>query len=122
MGERDINQGSNSELEKGFSDKSSASFQFPKWVNRVPALILITVTLVLVFVIHLFWYWFSPNHLEVGYEPEQPIPYSHRLHVGELGLDCRYCHSQVENQGHSNIPSIMNSQYFFSCIIIFTQF
>ena len=84
---------------------NNTKYVFPRWVNKVPVFILLFVVVTVFFVIYLFYYWFSPKHLEVGYEPEQPIPYSHRLHVGELGLDCRYCHSQVENQGHSNIPS-----------------
>ena len=42
------------------------------------------------------WYYFSPWYTDVGYRPVQPVPYSHKLHVGELGLDCRYCHASVE--------------------------
>jgi hypothetical protein len=87
------------------SSKQSENFVFPKWSNKVPAMILVGVVLTVMFVIHLFWYWFSPNHLEVGYEPVQPIPYSHRFHAGELGIDCRYCHYNVETQAHANIPS-----------------
>ena len=30
---------------------------------------------------------------EQGYSPVQPIDYSHRLHAGELGIDCRFCHT-----------------------------
>ena len=40
----------------------------------------------------------------MGYRPVQPVPYSHRLHVGELGLDCRYCHASVEVSNVANIP------------------
>lgn len=50
-------------------------------------------------------YGFSPRTTDVGYAPVQPVPYSHKLHVGELGMDCRYCHSGVERTGHSNIPT-----------------
>ena len=50
------------------------------------------------------WYWFSPSFLQVGFAPEQPIPYSHRLHAGELGLDCRYCHASVERSQEAMIP------------------
>lgn len=50
------------------------------------------------------WYYLSPKNLQVGYAPEQPIPYSHRLHVGELGLDCRYCHANVEQSAEAMIP------------------
>ncbi|HUF77971.1 MAG TPA: cytochrome c3 family protein, partial [Thermoanaerobaculia bacterium] len=44
----------------------------------------------------LVWYYFSPEYTDVGYRPEQPVFYSHALHAGELGLDCRYCHAGVE--------------------------
>jgi hypothetical protein len=40
----------------------------------------------------------------VGYAPEQPIPYSHRLHAGELGIDCRYCHQNVDKSAHASLP------------------
>ena len=47
----------------------------------------------------------SPIMTGVGQAPEQPIPYSHKQHVGELGLDCRYCHSGVEESGSAGIPA-----------------
>lgn len=47
---------------------------------------------------------FSPRTTDVGYQPEQPIPYSHRLHAGDLAIDCRYCHTTVEVSAHASIP------------------
>jgi len=41
----------------------------------------------------------------VGYQPDQPIDYSHKFHVGTLGLDCRYCHSFVETSYEANVPA-----------------
>ena len=35
---------------------------------------------------------------------QQPVPFSHKHHVGELGLDCRYCHTTVETSSYANIP------------------
>src|SRR5436309_3624560 len=35
---------------------------------------------------------------------EQPVPFSHAHHVGGLGIDCRYCHTTVENSSFANIP------------------
>lgn len=35
---------------------------------------------------------------------EQPVPFSHLHHVGELGIDCRYCHNSVESSGYAGIP------------------
>ncbi len=40
-----------------------------------------------------------------GYEPVQPIAYSHRLHAGELQIDCLYCHTGAESSRHAGIPS-----------------
>jgi hypothetical protein len=49
-------------------------------------------------------YAFSAENLNVGYAPEQPIPFSHALHAGELEMDCRYCHSTVERGAMAAIP------------------
>jgi len=46
----------------------------------------------------------SPETTDVGYQPEQPLPFSHALHAGKLKLDCRYCHNTVEVAGHAAIP------------------
>lgn len=40
-----------------------------------------------------------------GYEPVQPIAYSHRLHAGELEIPCLYCHSGAERSRHAGIPA-----------------
>ncbi len=50
------------------------------------------------------WFFLSPRVLQEGYAPTQPIEYSHRLHAGELGMDCRYCHSQVERSHEAMVP------------------
>ncbi|RAP23505.1 cytochrome C [Candidatus Marinamargulisbacteria bacterium SCGC AG-343-K17] len=78
---------------------------FPKWANFLPVIALVTIVAILGTVVHLFWYWFSPKHLNVGYQPKQPIPFSHAVHVETVGLDCRYCHSNVDKAAHSNIPA-----------------
>lgn len=41
-----------------------------------------------------------------GYAPEQPIPFSHELHVGTHKVQCQYCHNQVERSKTSNIPAL----------------
>ncbi len=40
-----------------------------------------------------------------GYAPEQPIPFSHKLHAGYYEIDCKYCHTGVEKSKSANIPS-----------------
>jgi hypothetical protein len=39
-----------------------------------------------------------------GYEPLQPVAYSHRLHAGELQIQCNYCHFGAERSRHAGIP------------------
>jgi hypothetical protein len=51
-----------------------------------------------------FWYYGSPKYTDVGYRPSQPVPYSHKLHAGDLGMDCRYCHYSVETSAVANVP------------------
>jgi len=41
-----------------------------------------------------------------GYEPDQPIPFSHKLHAEDYSIDCKYCHSSVEVSRHSSVPSL----------------
>ena len=40
-----------------------------------------------------------------NYMPEQPIAFSHKVHAGENGVDCNYCHSSARKSKHSGIPS-----------------
>ncbi|AKF06450.1 Molybdopterin oxidoreductase subunit protein HtpG [Sandaracinus amylolyticus] len=49
-------------------------------------------------------YYFSYWNTQVGYAPVQPVPFSHRLHAGQLGMDCRYCHANVERSPEAMIP------------------
>jgi len=39
-----------------------------------------------------------------GYEPEQPIAFSHRVHAGELGMQCQYCHFGARQSRHAGVP------------------
>jgi hypothetical protein len=42
----------------------------------------------------------------VGYHPSQPINFSHKIHAGDNGIQCQYCHSGVEKSKHASIPSV----------------
>jgi hypothetical protein len=41
---------------------------------------------------------------EVHNARPQPVPFSHKHHVGELGVDCRYCHTSVEVSSSAGMP------------------
>ncbi len=47
----------------------------------------------------------SPYVTQQGVIRDQPIPFSHTHHVKGVGLDCRYCHTSVEDSGFAGIPS-----------------
>ena len=77
---------------------------FPKWVNKLVPVVFAAKAGAPVIVILLFYFYGSDKNLAVGYKPEQPIPFSHKLHAGEMGMDCRYCHVNVERSPHATVP------------------
>lgn len=77
---------------------------FPRSLNLLPLVAALSVVVGGAAVTFGIWYYLSPKNLQVGHAPEQPIPYSHKLHVGELGLDCRYCHANVERSYEAQVP------------------
>jgi Cytochrome c7 and related cytochrome c len=46
----------------------------------------------------------GPWNTAVRVAPEQPIPFSHKHHVKDDGIDCRYCHTGVETSGYAGLP------------------
>ncbi len=77
---------------------------FARRANLLPTVSLIASLGGGVFAILFLWYYFVPSYTDVGYTPDQPVAYSHRLHSGQLGLNCQYCHTSVETASHSIIP------------------
>ena len=49
--------------------------------------------------------WRESSYQSIGEPVAQPIPFSHKHHVGDDGIDCRYCHTAVETQRHAGLPS-----------------
>jgi len=85
-------------------DKSRDIFTFPKWTWLLRPAVAIAAVGGLAYASLFVFLGFSPKATDVGYAPVQPVPYSHALHVGQLGLDCRYCHTGVETSAHASIP------------------
>jgi hypothetical protein len=77
---------------------------FPRELNYLPLALALVAGALGLGVFAVFWVYLTPPNLQVGYTPKQPVDYSHRLHAGELGLDCRYCHSQVERSAKAMVP------------------
>ena len=53
------------------------------------------------------WWWFWPRsdyRRHTDWTTDQPVPFSHKHHAGELGIDCRFCHTTVETAGNAGMP------------------
>jgi len=46
----------------------------------------------------------QPDRITRGFAPDQEIPFSHRLHAGQLNVPCAYCHSGTELSRHAGLP------------------
>lgn len=57
-----------------------------------------------------FVYLLTNNKLSIGYnigyQPTQPVPFSHKQHAGDYKIDCKYCHTNVGASRHSSVPSL----------------
>lgn len=80
----------------------------PIWVSFVRNQFLMVVSAILFLLISAYFAygWLMQIGVDQGYEPIQPIHYSHRIHAGDNEIDCKYCHSASRVSKHSNIPSL----------------
>jgi len=79
-------------------------FTFPEWTETLKKWVNLLALGAPVYIVALVAYGVTPQALRIGYQPDQPVHYSHALHAGELGMDCRYCHSTVERAGEAAVP------------------
>ncbi|WP_299397738.1 c-type cytochrome [uncultured Gelidibacter sp.] len=69
-------------------------------------LVLVSVILLLLASGYFVYGYFMQVGVDQGYAPVQPIHYSHRIHAGDNGIDCKYCHSSARVSKQSGIPSL----------------
>ncbi|WP_111658890.1 c-type cytochrome [Olleya aquimaris] len=69
-------------------------------------LVFVTVIALMLASAYFVYGYFMQVGVDQGYEPVQPIHYSHRIHAGDNGIDCKYCHSSARVSKHSGIPSL----------------
>lgn len=79
---------------------------FPAWIDRARPLIGALLAVGPLYALGVVYYGGSPATTDVGYQPRQPVSFSHRLHAGELGIDCRYCHNTVETAATAAVPPV----------------
>ncbi len=85
---------------------------FPKSVNSLPLQIVIYLFVLASIATAAVTYYMTPKYTRVGYAPVQPVPFSHAIHAGQLGIDCRYCHNNVEKSPNATVPT---SQTCMNC-------
>src|ERR1044071_2512508 len=85
--------------------RGSMAQVFPRYTN---ALSRFTAVSAVALVGLALWLWTrvqrSPSASYVRIAKTQPVPFSHEHHVSGIGIDCRYCHTSVENAAFANIP------------------
>ncbi len=89
---------------KGSSSAKPTRLVFPRWANFLLPLIIVAAVGGGLYAPLIVGLGFSPKTIDVGYMPEQPVPYSHELHAGRLGIDCRYCHNTVDSNAFAALP------------------
>lgn len=78
---------------------------FPKSVNKLPLQIIVFLFVFGGIATAGVTYYMTPKYTRVGYAPVQPVPFSHAIHAGQLGIDCRYCHVGVDKGPASTVPA-----------------
>ncbi len=77
---------------------------FPPWTDHLVKLLGLGGAFSGAYVAILAIFGLSPYMIAIGYMPKQVVSYDHSLHAGELGIDCRYCHTTVEYAAFAAIP------------------
>jgi len=97
------------EKEEGIEIEEEESFgsEVKSWVGRNLKLVsvlgfIITCTLVYYGAEELYKVGLVPE----GYNPEQPIEFTHKVHAGDNEIDCQYCHSSASKSKHAGIPTV----------------
>jgi hypothetical protein len=68
---------------------------------RLPIILFVAIS-----VFALTYYVTYAERNGIGYQPEQPIKYSHKLHAGDMKIDCKYCHVGVEKSRVASVPAV----------------
>lgn len=75
------------------------------WINSNKTIVALISIVIVASIAKLGWDSAVDIGIYTGYEPEQPIKFSHKLHAGTNGIDCNYCHSSASYSKSAGIPS-----------------
>ncbi len=80
------------------------------------ALSLVLTSALLASVVWTAWAYYYGG--EAGLGPAQPIPFSHRVHVTDKQIDCRFCHSAVDRGPHAGVPPLETCMFCHRSVIV----
>ena len=75
------------------------------WLKQTPIIIALFCIFVILYALGGAWDGLLTVGVQKGYQPEQPIAFSHKIHAGENGVDCNYCHSGARHSKSAGVPS-----------------
>jgi hypothetical protein len=80
------------------------TIDFPQNANTITLIFLAMLVVAPLYFGALIAYGLNATTLNVGYAPAQPVPFSHAMHAGKLGISCQYCHNTVDYAPFAAIP------------------
>jgi len=94
-------------LKKAMDEPTDSMYKQTKdWLIARPGLVVVIVVLIFIGGVKDTWEnVFDKVGVAQGYQPTQPIAFSHKIHAGEQKIDCNYCHSGARHSKTSGIPS-----------------
>ncbi|MBT8184230.1 MAG: c-type cytochrome [Eudoraea sp.] len=89
-------------------EKAKAEKRIPIWkaFAQNQFLVLVSSIFLLLAGAYFAYGWMMQLGIDQGYQPIQPIHYSHKIHAGDNKIECKYCHSSARVSKHSGIPSL----------------
>lgn len=89
-------------------ERAKAEKRTPIWkaFAQNQFLVLVTSIFLLLAAAYFAYGWMMQLGVDQGYQPIQPIHYSHKVHAGDNKIECKYCHSSARVSKHSGIPSL----------------
>ena len=83
--------------------------------RKLPKGVVVSIVATIILVAGLIYIYYLHPLIAVG--PSQPIPFSHKLHVGVKQLDCAFCHNTTEKGRNAGLPSVDKCLYCHEHII-----
>ncbi|GEM52418.1 c-type cytochrome [Empedobacter brevis] len=87
------------------AETERVAFSFAEFFQKYQKVGTVAIAVLAFFALYNVYWGLMGIGVDKGYEPEQPIYFSHKVHAGVQGIDCQYCHSSAKYGKVSGIPS-----------------